>query len=78
MPDKIVAATDIPRARSGNTTELAVRDVVHGRAIKNKEVPANPEPLELFRSPPRLVDTRASRARSLVLPLLEAQEHIVK
>ena len=38
-----------PRTKSGKITELAVRDVVHGRAVKNKEALANPEALELFR-----------------------------
>ena len=49
VPAKIVAVTDIPRTKSGKITELAVRDVVHGRAVKNKEALANPEALELFR-----------------------------
>ena len=49
VPAKIVAIADIPRTKSGKITELAVRDVVHGRAIKNKEALANPEALEFFR-----------------------------
>ncbi|AZO48987.1 MAG: acetoacetate--CoA ligase [Mesorhizobium sp.] len=56
VPAKIVAVTDIPRTKSGKITELAVRDVVHGRAIKNKEALANPEALELFRNLPQLAD----------------------
>ncbi|MDX8502504.1 acetoacetate--CoA ligase [Mesorhizobium sp. VK4C] len=56
VPAKIVAVTDIPRTKSGKITELAVRDVVHGRAIKNKEALANPEALELFRNLPELAD----------------------
>jgi acetoacetyl-CoA synthetase len=39
---------DIPRTRSGKITELAVRDVIHGRAVKNMEALANPESLEYF------------------------------
>ncbi|NMG41657.1 hypothetical protein GRZ55_20670 [Chelativorans sp. ZYF759] len=35
--------------KSGKITELVVRDVVHGREVKNKEALANPEALELFR-----------------------------
>ncbi|RUZ71660.1 acetoacetate--CoA ligase [Mesorhizobium sp. M7A.F.Ca.US.006.01.1.1] len=50
VPAKIVAVSDIPRTKSGKITELAVRDVVHGRAIKNKEALANPEALELFKN----------------------------
>jgi acetoacetyl-CoA synthetase len=54
VPARIVAVTDIPRTKSGKITELAVRDVVHGRAVKNKEALANPEALELFRDLPQL------------------------
>jgi acetoacetyl-CoA synthetase len=49
VPARIVAVADIPRTKSGKITELAVRDIVHGRAVKNKEALANPEALELFR-----------------------------
>lgn len=56
VPAKIVAVSDIPRTKSGKITELAVRDVVHGRAIKNKEALANPEALELFRNLPQLAE----------------------
>ncbi len=56
VPAKIVAVGDIPRTKSGKITELAVRDVVHGRAVKNKEALANPEALELFRDLPQLAN----------------------
>jgi len=56
VPARIVAVSDIPRTKSGKITELAVRDVVHGRAIKNKEALANPEALELFRDLPQLAE----------------------
>ncbi|WP_436642743.1 acetoacetate--CoA ligase [Microbaculum sp. FT89] len=49
VPAKVVAVADIPRTKSGKITELAVRDVVHGREVKNQEALANPEALELFR-----------------------------
>ncbi|GGE33947.1 acetoacetate-CoA ligase [Agaricicola taiwanensis] len=49
VPAKIVAVADIPRTKSGKITELAVRDVVHGRVVKNQEALANPEALELYR-----------------------------
>lgn len=49
VPAKLVAVADIPRTKSGKITELAVRDVVHGREVKNKEALANPEALELFK-----------------------------
>jgi len=48
VPAKVVQVTDIPRTRSGKIVELAVRDVVHGRPVKNKEALANPEALELY------------------------------
>jgi acetoacetyl-CoA synthetase len=49
VPAKIVKVTDIPRTKSGKIVELAVRDVVHGRAVKNKDALANPEALELYK-----------------------------
>jgi len=54
VPAKIIAVADIPRTKSGKITELAVRDVVHGREVKNKEALANPEALELYRDLPEL------------------------
>ncbi|MGH8600605.1 MAG: acetoacetate--CoA ligase, partial [Burkholderiales bacterium] len=54
VPAKIVQVTDIPRTRSGKIVELAVRNVVHGRAVKNLEALANPEALEQFRNRPEL------------------------
>jgi acetoacetyl-CoA synthetase len=50
VPARIVQVADIPRTKSGKITELAVRDIVHGREVKNKEALANPEALELFRN----------------------------
>jgi len=49
VPAKIVAVRDIPRTKSGKIVELAVRDIVHGREVKNREALANPEALELYR-----------------------------
>ena len=49
VPARIVAVKDIPRTKSGKITELAVRDVVHGRVVKNKEALANPEALDLYK-----------------------------
>ncbi|CAN7217950.1 acetoacetate--CoA ligase [Rhizobium sp. LjRoot30] len=48
VPAKIIAVADIPRTKSGKIVELAVREVVHGRPVKNKEALANPEALHLF------------------------------
>jgi acetoacetyl-CoA synthetase len=49
VPAKIVQVADIPRTKSGKITELAVRDVVHGRPVKNTEALANPEALTLYK-----------------------------
>ena len=54
IPARIVQVDDIPRTKSGKIVELAVRDVVHGRAVKNREALANPEALDLFRDRPEL------------------------
>lgn len=54
VPAKVIAVADIPRTKSGKIVELAVRDVVHGRPVKNKEALANPEALTLFEGVPEL------------------------
>jgi acetoacetyl-CoA synthetase len=48
VPAKVIPVKDIPRTKSGKIVELAVRDVVHGRPVKNKEALANPEALDLY------------------------------
>jgi acetoacetyl-CoA synthetase len=49
VPAKILQVTDIPRTKSGKIVELAVRNVVHGDAVKNIDALANPEALEEYR-----------------------------
>jgi acetoacetyl-CoA synthetase len=49
VPGKILQVNDIPRTKSGKIVELAVRNVVHGAAVKNVEALANPEALDYFR-----------------------------
>jgi acetoacetyl-CoA synthetase len=49
VPAKILQVADIPRTKSGKIVEVAVRDVVHHRPVKQKEALANPEALELFK-----------------------------
>jgi acetoacetyl-CoA synthetase len=56
VPAKIIAVTDIPRTISGKIVELAVRNVVHGRPVKNTDALANPEALAQFRNCPELAD----------------------
>ncbi len=50
VPARIVQVQEIPRTKSGKIVELAVRDVVHGREVKNREALANPEALEQYRN----------------------------
>jgi len=50
VPARIVQVGDIPRTKSGKIVELAVREVVHGRPVKNLEALANPEALDQFRA----------------------------
>ena len=54
VPRVIVAVSDIPRTISGKITELAVREVIHGRPVKNVDALANPAALDLFRDLPAL------------------------
>ncbi len=49
VPAKVIEVADIPRTKSGKIVELAVRNVVHGRPVKNQEALANPEALEHYR-----------------------------
>jgi acetoacetyl-CoA synthetase len=49
VPRKIVQVADIPRTISGKITELAVREVIHGRPVRNVDALANPDALALFR-----------------------------
>lgn len=48
VPAKIIAVPDLPRTKNNKLAETAVRDVVHGREIKNKEALLNPECLSIF------------------------------
>jgi acetoacetyl-CoA synthetase len=50
VPAKIIPVPDIPRTLSGKITELAVRNVIHGRPVKNVDALANPQALEHFRN----------------------------
>jgi len=48
VPAKVLAVSDIPRTKSGKIVELAVREVVEGREVKNKEALANPQALDEY------------------------------
>jgi len=54
VPARIVQVDDIPRTKSGKIVELAVREVVHGRPVKNLEALANPDALKLYAHLPEL------------------------
>ncbi|WP_275289346.1 acetoacetate--CoA ligase [Halomonas elongata] len=56
VPARIIQVDDLPRTLSGKLVELAVRNVVHGRPVKNREALANPEALSLFEALPELRD----------------------
>jgi acetoacetyl-CoA synthetase len=56
VPAKVVQVADIPRTKSGKIVELAVRNVVHQRPVKNIEALANPEALAFFRDRAELAD----------------------
>ena len=48
MPAIIIKAPEIPRTKSGKIVELAVRQVINGEQIDNKEAIANPQSLKFF------------------------------
>jgi len=48
VPSKIIAVPDLPRTKNNKLAETAVRDVVHGKEIKNKQALLNPECLSVF------------------------------
>jgi acetoacetyl-CoA synthetase len=54
VPRKIIPVADIPRTISGKITELAVRDIIHGRTVANVDALANPGALDGFRNLPEL------------------------
>jgi acetoacetyl-CoA synthetase len=54
VPAKIIAVPAIPRTRSGKISEIAVRDTIHGRPIKNDTALANPECLAAYTDLPQL------------------------
>ncbi|MFN7752437.1 MAG: acetoacetate--CoA ligase [Pseudomonadota bacterium] len=54
VPAKVLQVADIPRTKSGKIVELAVRAIVHGQPVRNREALANPEALALFADRPEL------------------------
>ncbi len=73
VPAKVIQVPDIPRTRNGKLMELAVRNLIHGAAVTNREAAANPDALdfyasipELKKSPPKRTTARARRPRRRV------------
>ncbi len=56
VPEKILTVPEIPRTISGKIVELAVRDVIHGREVRNTTALANPEALNHFKNRPELLE----------------------
>ena len=54
VPAKVIQVRDIPRTRNGKLSEIAVRETIHGRPVKNQEALANPDVLALYRDLPEL------------------------
>ena len=54
VPSLVVKVPAIPRTKSGKIVELAVKKIIHGETINNKEAIANPEALEYFKNLPQL------------------------
>ena len=50
VPSKIIAVNDIPRTKNGKIVELAVKNIIEGNEIKNKEALANPQVLEEYKN----------------------------
>jgi acetoacetyl-CoA synthetase len=56
VPARILQVPEVPRTISGKVVELAVREAVHGRPVRNTDALANPGALEHFRNRPELAD----------------------
>ena len=50
VPSKIILVSDIPRTKNGKIVELAVKNMIEGNEIKNKEALANPQVLEQYKN----------------------------
>jgi acetoacetyl-CoA synthetase len=56
VPAVIAEVPEIPRTVSGKIVELAVREVIHGRPVTNRNALANPQALEHFSNLPELAN----------------------
>ena len=53
VPAKVLEVSDIPRTISGKIVELAVREMIHGKPVKNTDALANPQALDAISRPDR-------------------------
>ncbi|MBS4022464.1 MAG: acetoacetate--CoA ligase [Dethiobacter sp.] len=49
VPAKILSTGDVPYTLNGKKVEIAVRKIIHGEEVQNREALANPESLDLYR-----------------------------
>ncbi len=56
VPERILAAPELPRTISGKVVELAVKKIIHGEEVKNREALANPDSLDFFKSAKTLLE----------------------
>ncbi len=54
VPTFVIKAPEIPRTKSGKIVELAVKQIINGEKINNKEAIANPDALNFFENLPQL------------------------
>ena len=50
VPALVIKVPEIPRTKSGKIVEIAVRKLINGEELNNKEAIANPNSLEFFRN----------------------------
>jgi acetoacetyl-CoA synthetase len=55
VPDLILAVADIPKTANGKISEVAVKDAIHGRPVRNLTALSNPQALDLYRNIPQLM-----------------------
>ena len=48
VPARVIAVADVPYTLNGKKVELAVRDVIHGKPVLNKDALLNPQALNLY------------------------------
>jgi acetoacetyl-CoA synthetase len=54
VPSKIIKVRGIPKTNNGKLTELAVKNVIHGKEVVNKDCIEDPSLLDDFRDIPEL------------------------